>query len=460
MERIRDRYRNCLGYVGSTNEITLADGSRIRGFYHLIEAGSVTASHDPFHGWVKSPGFPTDKNGNTVNDRDYEHDIEAQKTTERIAEHYDQRALQTAVVVTRDGIVLSGNGRTMAGDLAASWDTDTDYIDYLRKYPQQFGFTENVVRTMAHPRVVFELIQTPPYTTETFARFNAQEMKSMSKTEQAVKMGKLVTDELFHRVCDAINGFETLAEFYADSRAALDVMHDLVNEGVLSQMQMASMMDGDRLSDAAQEVIENILIGKAFAVNPDAVRETTSVRSMRKVVVTALAEVANSICLGADYSLEREMAAAIHLAYTARRTGDYREGDKVSQFARQKTMFSDAETVADHTDGAMLLLSDLLNDKRCTRLKKVLAIYNHQAEESSYGQTDMFSGGRVKTKEEILNDVYRMLGCEAEIKELVSAAVKARMEGGGTCPCRNETETPAEAKPTFAELLRKVLLAA
>jgi hypothetical protein len=247
-------------------------------------------------------------------------------------------------------------------------------------------------------------------------------------------------------------------------------------------------------------VIENILIGKAFAVNPDAVREITSVRSMRKVIVTALAEVANSICLGTEYSLEREMAAAIHLVYTARRTGGYREGDRVSQFARQTTMFGDAETVADHTDGAMLLLSDLLNDKRCTRLKKVLAIYNHHAHESACGQTDIFAGGGVKTKAGILSDVYQMLGCEAEIKELVSAAVAARtaqaikLEGSeytvkdakaakAAAPQPSHIShqssaaqpsapqpshishqpsapQPSAPQPTFAELLRKVLLAA
>lgn len=457
MKQIQERYRKSWCYCGEANEITLADGSRIRGAYMLVEAGAVTASHDPFRGWQKSPGFPTDEHGNTVNDRDYEHDREAQQTTERIAEHYDQRALQTAVVVTRDGIVLSGNGRTMAGDLAAQWGTDTEYIDYLCRYPKQFGFCEAWVRTMVHPRVVFELMTTPPYTTETFARFNAQEMKSMSKTEQAVKMGKLVGDELFHRVCRTINGYDTLGEFYGDARAALDVVKDMVQEGCLSQMEMAAMMDGDRLSDAGQEVIENLLIGKAFTANPDAVRMTTSIRSMRKVVITALAEVVNSICLGADYSLEQELARAINLVYMARRNGGQHEGDKVSGYARQMTLFGDAQTVADYTDGAMLLLSDLLNDKRCTRLKKVLAIYNHNAQASANGQTDMFLG-RVKTKDEILSDVYQMLGCEAELKELMGVATRARVTAAKVSPQPLKGSKTAETID-LAERLRQALLA-
>ena len=470
MTQIQARYAKAPRIEGLANEITLADGTRIKGVYRLMEAGHVTASHSPFEGFRKSDGFPLDLHGQTVNDRDYERDTEAQEVTRRIAMHYDQRALQTAVVVTRDGIVLSGNGRTMAGDLAANWHTDDAYRDYLCRYPQQFGFTEGQVQQMRHPRVVFEVEDTPPYTTETFARFNAQEMKSMSKTEQAVKMGKLVSDELFHRTCRTINGFDTLGEFYGDTATSLQVVRDMVSEGVLSQMEMAAMMDGDRLSDAGQEVIENLLIGKAFAANPDAVRQTTSIRSMRKVVITALAEVVNSICLGADYSLEQEMAKAISLVYSARRTGGFHEGDRVSGFARQMTMFGDAATIADTTDGAMLLISDLLNDRRCTRLKKVLAIYNHHAHASACGQVDMFTGG-VKTKEEILREVYQMLGCDAEIRELLGVAVRARKaaskrEESGACsgdPEREQVrpkvkEAAKAAEPTLAERLREALL--
>ena len=469
MKQIQERYGRALQVRGLDNELTLADGQRISGRYLLVEAGAVTASHNPFYGWQKSAGFPTDEHGNTVNDRDYEHDREAQQVTERIAEHYDQRALQTAVVVTSDGVVLSGNGRTMAGDLAAQWGTDGEYIDYLCRYPQQFGFEERQVRMFRHPRVVFELDETPAYTTETFARFNAQEMKSMSKTEQAVKMGKLVGDELFHRVCRTINGYDTLGEFYGDARASLDVVKDMVQAGCLSQMEMAAMMDGDRLSDAGQEVIENLLIGKAFEANPDAVRMTTGIRSMRKVVITALAEVVNSICLGADYSLERELARAINLVYMARRNGGQHEGDKVSGYARQMTLFGDEQTVDDYTDGAMLLLSDLLNDKRCTRLKRVLAVYNHNAKASASGQIDLFLG-RVKTKDEILQDVYQMLGCEAELKELMGVATRARVAAARSSEelrviaCHTPTfrweksEEFATAEKTLEEQLRQALL--
>ncbi len=36
--------------------------------------------------------------------------------------------------MSNDGVVLSGNGRTMAGELAAQNNTDGAYVDYLKEY--------------------------------------------------------------------------------------------------------------------------------------------------------------------------------------------------------------------------------------------------------------------------------------------------------------------------------------
>jgi hypothetical protein len=109
------------------------------------------------------------------------------------------------------------------------------------------------------------------------------------------------------------------------------------------------------------------------------------------------------------------------------------------------------------TDGAMLLISDLLNDKRSTRLKKVLAIYNHHAQASASGQVDMFTGS-VKTKTEILSEVYQLLGCDAEIRDLMGTAVRARTEAAKQARAAEIPQHTEPAEPTFAEKLREALL--
>lgn len=174
---IRDKWNAAPKVEGAQNEIVLANGEKVAGRYYLVESGAATPSHNSANGFAKSEGFPVDENGGSVNDRDYERDKDAQQITRDIANKYDSRAMQTPVVVSQDGVVLSGNGRTMAGELAAAQGTDAEYNEHLAKYPTQYGFTSEQVKGMQHPRVVFVPDAAMPYTADTFAKFNQQEMK-------------------------------------------------------------------------------------------------------------------------------------------------------------------------------------------------------------------------------------------------------------------------------------------
>ena len=428
---IKDKWESAKKVDGARNEITIANGEKISGHYVLVESGAATASHDVNKGFAKSEGFPVDENGGSVNDRDYERDADAQRITREHSNQYDSRAVQNPVIVSGDGVVLSGNGRTMAGELAAAQNTDGAYIDYLKEYPAQFGFTKEQVEGMEHPRVVFVPDAAMPYTAETFAKFNQQEMKGQSKTEQAVKLGKVVDDATFGRTTRTINQFDTLGDFYADKEATASVISDLQKCGAISGVQLAEMWDGDVLSAAGKETIENLLIGKAFEKNPDAVRMATETKSMRQSIITALAEISNNVALENGFSLEEELAAAIDLVYQARKNGGIKAGERVSGYARQLNLFpfEEGETVADYRNAAVLMLADVLNDNRTTLPKKTLTTYNGRAKEAASGQMDMFTG-KVPTKEEIINEVKSLLNYGTEEKQDKRKATDAKRGTG------------------------------
>lgn len=463
---IRDKWNAAPKVEGAQNEIVLANGEKVAGRYYLVESGAATPSHNSANGFAKSEGFPIDANGGSVNDRDYERDKDAQQITRDIAKKYDSRAMQTPVVVSQDGVVLSGNGRTMAGELAAAQGTDAEYNEHLAKYPTQYGFTSEQVKGMQHPRVVFVPDAAMPYTADTFAKFNQQEMKGQSKTEHSVKLGKVVDDETFNRIISLINRFDTLGDFYADFAASREAIGELSKCGAISRPQMAEMVDGDGLSAIGKETLENMLIGKAFESNPDAVREATEFKQMRQTIIQALAEISNNISLGKDYSLESELAEAIDLVYNARKSG-YKAGERVSSYARQQQFdfYGVPSTVADYKNATMLMIADILNDNRSTLLKKYLQLYNTNAKDAANGQLDIFSG-TVASKESILNDVNELLnyGTEEEQKKAAQEAVEKRKaesvaeagvvdngsEGSNEDNDRVE-ETPAEQAPTNEE---------
>ena len=469
---IRDKWNAAPKVEGAQNEIVLANGEKVAGRYYLVESGAATPSHNSANGFAKSEGFPVDENGGSVNDRDYERDKDAQQITRDIANKYDSRAMQTPVVVSQDGVVLSGNGRTMAGELAAAQGTDAEYNEHLAKYPTQYGFTSEQVKGMQHPRVVFVPDAAMPYTADTFAKFNQQEMKGQSKTEHSVKLGKVVDDETFNRIISLINRFDTLGDFYADFTASREAIGELFKCGAISRPQMAEMIDGDGLSAIGKETLENMLIGKAFESNPDAVREATEFKQMRQTIIQALAEISNNISLGKDYSLESELAEAIDLVYNARKSG-FKAGDRVSSYARQQQFdfYGVPSTVADYKNATMLMIADILNDNRSTLLKKYLQLYNTNAKDAANGQLDIFSG-TVASKESILNDINELLnyGTEEEQKKAAQEAVEKRKaesvaeagvvdngsEGSNEDNDRVE-ETPAEQAPTEEEGSKPVM---
>ena len=425
---IREKWASAPKVEGAQDVIVLPNGEKVAGRYYLVESGAASASHDSNNGFAKTEGFPVDENGGSVNDRDYERDKDAQRVTRDIANNYDSRAVQTPVVVSQDGIVLSGNGRTMAGELAAAQNTDAAYNSHIAQYPTKWGFTKEQVEGMQHPRVVFVPDAAMPYTAETFAKFNQQEMKGQSKTEQAVKLGKVVSDKAFNRIIRIINRFDTLGEFYADAKATRDAISELQGDGVLSQAQMTEMFDGYGISAVGKEILENTLIGKAFGRNPDAVREITEFKSMRQSIITALAEISNNLSLGKDYSLESELAQAIDLVYQARKGGS-KFGEPVSWFARQQNLdfFGLNDTVADYNNATMLMIADIINDNRSSRLKKYIQIYNHNAKDSANGQLDLFTGS-VKSKEYIINEVKQLFnnGSEEEQQKAAQESVARR----------------------------------
>ena len=427
---IKEKWENAPKVDGGADEITLPNGEVVTGHYVLTESGAASASHQATNGFAETEGYPVDVNGETVNDRDYKRDAEAQQVTRGMAADYDSRALQSPVVVSGDGVVLSGNGRTMAGEIAALNGSDAKYNAYLRGHAGKFGFTTEQVEGFKHPRVVFVPDGEMPYTSETFAKFNQREQKSQSRTEMAVKLGKVVDDALFCRVMDVIGRHESLAEFYADDAATASVVKELADAGVIPQTEMAQLFDGGRLSESGLAMVEGVLVGKVFQGSPDAVRQITEVKSMRKAVMAALPEVVACHRLGGGYDLSKELAAAVDLVYKARKAG-FKLGQHVSQHARQGNLFQldDGATVADYNNAAVMMLADVMNDGRVTQLKKVLSFYNTQAADSAQGIGDMFAGG-VKSKGQIINEVNELLNNGQEYDRRTPSVADGQGVGG------------------------------
>ena len=436
--KIKEKWDASPKVDGHPDVITLPDGSTLTGHYVMTEAGAASASHDIHNAFEPTEGFPIDKNGQSVNDRDYKRDRDAQQIVHNMADAYDSRAMQTPVIVSKDGIVLSGNNRTMSGDMAATQGTDDAYLEYLSKYGRKYGFTSEQVQGMKHPRVVFVPDEDLPYDANTFSRFNAQEMKSQSKPEASIKLGKIVNDATFNRIVADLNKYDRLSDFYANQEAAARTLGELVAAGAINDKQLPELRTGTALSAAGKELIENTLIGKVFQTSPDAVPQIISMPTLRESIVMSLSEIASNHTLAKKgYDLSKELANAVDLVYRAKTTQPkiYKEGMPVSPFGRMQGLFDDNRV----TDAATLLLADLLNSAKPSDVRKVLALYNAKAQKGASGQYYISEAGDMMppmSKNEVLTLVNELFsnGTAREKQELVDAAIADRKQRASAEP--------------------------
>ncbi len=407
IESIKKRWDNATKMDGMQDEIVLANGEKIHGKYVLTEAGSMTPSHNP-NGFNQSEGFPTTETGKTVNDRDYQSDKTAQGLVLQRSNEYDQRALQTPVIVSQDGIVLSGNDRTMAGQLAAENGTDKAYNDYLQKHAQKYGFTNEQVHGFDNPRVVFVPDAEMPYTTENFSKFNSEEKKTQNKTEKAVKISKTVKETTVQKIGQIIDDFDSLGDLYADGNATNKILAELVNDGVIGTNEIASLKDGELLSEQGKEFVETLLVGSSL--NESALRQLNEMRGIRQTIVKAIIPIINNRKL-TDYNLTKELSDAINLIHGVyKQTGTVPTSADIDSYILQPTLGKEfGDNAIDLYDLTSQYFAKLIS-KGQTEFKKILSLYNDKATDFENGQVDIFDG--LQSKDELIQTLLKEAGYE------------------------------------------------
>ncbi|MDR2534983.1 MAG: hypothetical protein LBD29_03005, partial [Treponema sp.] len=403
--KIQEKYQSAKAVEGDEDEIQVGK-ELIHGKWRLVEASTPTASHDEtnFH---KTPGFPADENGATINDRDYGHDREAQEIVMEIGADYDGQAVSVdnPVIVTKDGIVISGNNRTMSSKIAARKGTDQGYIEALKRKAKKFGFTPEQVEQFKHPRVIFETAENTGYSTDQFAKFNKSSKKAMSPIESAVKVSKTIKTVTVESIAGKMEDFETLGELYADRNAVNEIFNTLQRDAIISAMDRPQYVVDGGITGAGKEFLETVLIGSV--INESNIRglNREGCKSIRQKLVRAITPLIEN--KGMDgYSISKELNEAVDIAM---------------QVAVQKDKF---KSIDDYTSQKSLfgIEDDPVSVEIARRLEgtqKDFAAFmqsmNGGLKYAANGEADIFMGG-VESREAILG---RMLNLKKAIGNVI-----------------------------------------
>lgn len=389
------KFANAPRLVGNKRTRMLPDGeTKIKGHYEIVPAESLTPSHDVNNDYKKSEGFPTDAEGRTVNDRDYEHDKAAQQNTDQIARKYNGMAIEQVPVVSDEGIVYDGNGRTMAGQKAAKDGTDGEYINDLLENAENFGFTREQIEQsgIEHPRLVMVTDERLPYDAATFAKFNRNEKKTQSNTEQAVAKSKTLTSDEIGAIVAEIDGNGSLDAFFNNSKAINDLVKTLVSKGIIGQNEVAQMMESpERLSAQGREFVKNLLLGSIF--KPETIRMLGIDSTVKNKAINAIRSVMDNMKLG-EFSLRDEIDQAIQLLYEARQGGN-----KVDTLLRTSDMYG--EDAAKRYPSISQMMALALEGK-VSDFRDLLDEYNRIAAARNTGEGSIFEAAL--TKEELVKE--------------------------------------------------------
>lgn len=234
----------------------------------LTSADRLIASHDARRGFSRRADYPED-----VQEREYERDKSEQYKVLTTAQNLIPElifngapgAIDGLPVVTKEGIVLGGNGRTQAVQLHYSQGGHVAK-DYLLDNAAQFGFTAEQVSAIPDP-VVVRVVQAPDLDAPEFKRA-AQELvrllnvpltQGLGVRAEALAESRRISNEVLEILSTALESGSSLAE-YLSSRSARTFADALRRAGIITDRNAGRHLNPDgTFSEDGKRFAERLL---------------------------------------------------------------------------------------------------------------------------------------------------------------------------------------------------------
>lgn len=251
--------------------------------YVLMEADDVIASHNPM------TMAPREDYPEGVQERRYHELVGEEMKVDRIAKNLDPAIVANTnpdgvngtPILTEDGVVLGGNGRSMAMQRAyASYPESAAKLkDYLEQQARTFGLSSAEVRGMKEPVLVRRVKagDDPTHLRALGRRMNQSLTQGLDPRTEAVVMAQNYVDEtLVSKLTDSIEPDQTLNDFLT-SHHGRDFVVALTHAGIIDAMnrdEFVEVGDPERpkatdglLNEDGRTMVERVLAAR-FVEDP------------------------------------------------------------------------------------------------------------------------------------------------------------------------------------------------
>ncbi len=327
----RPEFLNTPILLGRDIEISMPNGEKRKSKFAIVEAENILASHNEIN-FSSTIGYPT-INGENINDRNYKDDKNAQAKVFEVAQNLDPNILVSSSrtpsgtpVITKDGIVVSGNNRTMSIKLAidqfpAQYE---EYKTFLGAEAFVFGFDTFIGIALRmgdliplpgssfhnplsvkfkNPVLVRIDYDFPAYNTTELSKYNKETKKSERPIDKAIKIGKMLLQSPYRNLISNLVGeYETFSQFYANFADQKKLRDILTDANIISKNDFAQYFDERGFNESGKELIENLLAGMVLSKDALIAGSMAGGRQFKNVVITSLPVLAKNASLG-EFSL-------------------------------------------------------------------------------------------------------------------------------------------------------------
>jgi len=451
------KFKSAKKIQGEETTIEMPDGETREAEYIVVESDDILASHNEV-AFSDTEGFPKTADGRNANSRNYKGDNSAQ-----LKVNDDARNLKSSIVISdtattdggvpiisTDGIVISGNGRTMAIKLSQKIAPEK-YAAYkadLLKRAVKFGIDPKEIANMKNPVLVKIDKNVKDYSVKTFDDYNGKYQKEESPTDKAIKRSSIIKADkaLKGKILDIVGRHETMSDLFENRQDRKELFNLLVtNNIILKQETPKYLTDKGEFTPEGKDIVNDILI--ATILNPKTLEATNSVKAFRNKIINSLPVLSANYKLG-DNSLEQNINDAVLLQ------------SKIASMGSQEEFWTHLGQIGmfDVVDPDVVVINRMINNG-ADKFKKFIVAYNKSMEIDE--ESNLFGGDEVLTKQQVIDNLKQSNLNEnerkviANLEELYAANEQKRPSGNvevvGGDEAKQETpktEQPKPAKPT------------
>lgn len=286
---------------GRERVLLIGANEKRKSLFAIVELDSIIASHNE-KSFGTSKDYPLDNKGNNVNDRNYANDKNAQAKVKSVAQNLEPNMIiSTSVnpsgtpIISKDGIVVSGNNRVMSLKLAKSDYPNKykEYLDALAKEINYGGYGINYAQIFGdfkNPVLVRIDKDFKEYNSAELNKYNVVREKSEKAIDKSVRISKLLQNNegCKNKLIDLINEQEVVSELYKNISSVARFKSILLECELINENDISALFSKGTLSEQGKLIYRTILLSLVLNEDSLEISQSDGIKVFTKNVVNAI----------------------------------------------------------------------------------------------------------------------------------------------------------------------------